>query len=193
MNKVKRRGLLGGTGRGKPRLWFRFNLAVGVAVVCLLLAAWAAAKVSVTEFSGDGTLIGLDPTAAEVKCFSGTPTGAYPPCSSGKARIRGLRLISLQTATDPRVGGVRTTVFNANLDAEGSGPVWGTWKLESPGGDFEGTYTGALGGYAVGGHVRVVGHGSEGLVEGLQVRALDAIDPLFNEEITGFLLDAGKE
>lgn len=170
----------------------RFVLTVGVVLVFLALAGWVAARATVTEFGGEATLIALDPSAAEVKCFSGTPTGTFPPCTVGKARVRGLVLISTQTATDPRVEGIRTTILNANLDDEGKGPVWGTWHLETPTGDIEGTYSGAILGYAVGGQVRGEGHGSGGLVEGLRVKPMDTFDPYFNEEISGFLLEPGQ-
>lgn len=194
MNTRNRKNLAGSglPARRTPGLGRRFGWTVGAVLAFLALAGWMVAKAAVTEFNGEATLIGLDPSAADVKCFSGTPTGTFPPCSVGKARIRGLALISMQTATDTRVEGTRTTILNANLDAEGKGPVWGTWHLETPTGDIEGTYRGTLLGYAVGGQVSGVGHGSGGLVEGLKVKAMDTFDPFFNEEISGFLLEPGQ-
>jgi hypothetical protein len=80
---------------------------------------------------------------------------------------------------------------NANWDPAYSGPVWGTWSLyvEGEGGVWDGTWTGSrrlsmnqeecLGFQSCWiGELKLVGHGSGGIVDGLQVKATEIVRTL---------------
>ena len=91
-------------------------------------------------------------------------------------------------------------MFNANLDPEGRGIVWGTWRVVLDGGigEWEGTFTGSAQEWFGAAEAQVVGRGTEGVVEGMQLRLLLSyehfpMDPGTGlpglEMITGYRLD----
>ena len=171
----------------------KFRLLVsGVAVALVLVvmfAAAAAARATSTEFTATAQLLSIQLGSGEVKCFDGTPTGAWPPCTSGRAHVRDLTVHAVQMSNDPRATGSRTLVWNLNLDASGQGPMWGTWRLETAaGGAFEGTFTGRLLGYTVGSEYRAIGHG-QGALDGMKAMAEGTADALLNEKLSGVILD----
>jgi hypothetical protein len=63
----------------------------------------------------------------------------------GNAHVRGYVLLMRYEATDPRLTGYNTIVMNANFGKDGSGPLGGTWRLETDeGGIWEGTWEGRI-------------------------------------------------
>jgi hypothetical protein len=88
----------------------------------------------------------------------------YP---DGNHHSGGLTEVCDHSASIPQLVGTDYIVFNANLDATGSGPVWLTWRLETEGGGWEGVAVGKVTGLLTSpsGSVRAVGHGT-GAYEG---------------------------
>jgi hypothetical protein len=160
----------------------------------LLGAALTAAKVTFTPFSATAWPIGPS-SGGEVKCLGGTPTGTFPPCTPGsKVQIRGSNRISQMVSSDPLLTGIRTGVVNANFDENGRGHMWGTWRLVLDGGrgEWEGTYTGFAHGWFGAAEGHVVGHGTQGEVDGMEVRAVFSVDEMFPfglETDTGYRFD----
>ena len=75
-----------------------------------------------------------------------TPPGdpSDNPCTPGsRVHTRGYVITTEFISTDPRVDGVSTITVNANFDADGNGPAWGTISI-SPyeGGTWEGVWEG---------------------------------------------------
>jgi len=119
----------------------------------LLVTGLVAAKAMVVEFTGTLTPVGFYP---------GTVTNP-----DGNIHIRGEIEEFRVDATDPRVSGTMSVVINANWNSSGVGPMRGTYRLDSVGGFWEGTWTGMR--HADGSiSVRNVGHGREDF-EGLKV------------------------
>ena len=160
----------------------------------LLGAGPAAAQVTFTPVSATAWVIAPG-SGGEVKCLGGTPTGTFPPCTPGsKVQIRGSNETFRMVSPDPLCTGIRTFVFNANFDETGRGPFWGTWRLVLDGGrgEWAGTYTGFVYGWfgAADGHV--VGHGTQGEVDGMELRVVFSFDTLFPfglETDTGYRFD----
>lgn len=97
-------------------------------------------------------LIGVAPvTAAEKTEFTCTETfvaildpgsWAFP---GGNIHIRGMVQLLREEAPDPRSVGDNTVVVNANWRSDGTGPMWGTWRLETDEeGVWEGTWNGMV-------------------------------------------------
>lgn len=119
----------------------------------LLVTGLVAAKAMVAEFTGTLESGVFDP---------GTVTNP-----DGNTHIRGGNEEFRVDATDPRVSGTMSVVINANWDSSGVGPMWGTYRLDSADGFWEGTWSGMR--HADGSiSVRNVGHGRGGF-EGLKV------------------------
>jgi len=49
-----------------------------------------------------------------------------------------------EPASDTRLVGINTIVINANWQADWSGPMWGTFRLETGDGRWEGTWAGQM-------------------------------------------------
>ena len=111
------------------------------------------------------------------------------PCPPGvNVKMRNLIWPAPIVATDPRMTGIAVYNSNANWNAEYSGPVWGTWSLyvEGDEGVWDGTWTGyrrvsmnpeeclGLPSCWVG-ELKLVGHGSGGIIEGLQIKASETV------------------
>jgi len=117
-------------------------------------------------------------------------TWIYP---GGSTHVRGMVALYQQDmpGSDPRCSGLNTVVTNANWDAYGAGPSWGTFHVvlaeDSPDG-WDGTWTGMS--YPNGTtSIQVVGHGY-GDLEGMHV----FVDIDFPEMMTpgvasGYILD----
>jgi hypothetical protein len=97
-------------------------------------------------------LLGVSPVAAAEKTeFQCTETGvamlnpgtwSFP---DGNVHIRGMVQLLREEAPDPRSVGDNTVVVNANWRSDGTGPMWGTWRLETDeGGLWEGTWAGQM-------------------------------------------------
>jgi hypothetical protein len=97
--------------------------------------------------------------------------------------------------SDPRCNGLNTVVTNANWDANGVGPSWGTFHVvldeESPDG-WDGTWTGMS--YSDGTtSIQVVGHGY-GTLEGQQVFVEIGFPGLFYPGVaSGYILEPHGE
>lgn len=159
----------------------------------LLVAGLVMAQAAFTPITLTVSFLGVLP-GGDVSCSTGLPTGTWPPCPPGsKARIRGMHLLVVQQSSDPLGTGLRTKVFNADLDAAGSGHIWGTWTVELAGGrgTWEGIYTGKVEGYFGRSEVEVTGHGTQGQVDGLLVKLTAHNDafPFGAEMDTGYYLN----
>jgi hypothetical protein len=111
------------------------------------------------------------------------------PCPPGtNLKMRNLMAPGRLISSDPRMTGTAYWNFNGNLNPEYTGPVWGTWILyvEGDEGVWEGTWSGKrilsvdpsmCYGFPFCwiGELELVGHGSGGLVDGLQVKATDIV------------------
>jgi hypothetical protein len=154
------------------------NRIACIAIAVLLGAGLAAAKATFTPLSGTAQMV-APPQGGKVNCFKGTATGTWPPCSPGSSvEIRGLNLTYRQEFRkangdiDPLHTGFRTVVFNTRLDENGRGHSWGTWRvvLDNGLGEWEGVFTGSGDGWFSASDGQVTGHGTEGEVEGMQLR-----------------------
>jgi hypothetical protein len=85
--------------------------------------------------------------------------------SGGMVHVRGMVYLYEDVSSDPRLTGMRTVTINGNWGANG-GPWWGTNRLETAYGVWEGTGNGW---YYPDGSVSIRGesHGISGEVEGL--------------------------
>ena len=160
----------------------------------LLGVGLATAKIIFTPVSATAWLIPNPKPGAELKCIGGTPTGVWPPCTPGsKVQIREGNETSRQVSSDPLLTGIRTFIFNANFDETGRGHMWGTWRLVLDGGigEWEGTFTGFAYGWLGAAEGNVVGHGTQGEVDGMELRVLfsHAIFPIGPETDTGYRFD----
>jgi len=124
---------------------------VALIALALLPPQDASAQAGVIPCEGDFIPLGvLDPPGA----------WTYP---GGRLHVRGMIGLYQQVMPgyDPRCSGLNTVVTNANWDASGVGPSWGTFctVLEKEGDSgWEGTWTGKT--YADGAtSIRVEGHG----------------------------------
>jgi len=123
------------------------------------------------------------PEGGEVKCIGGTPVAAWPPCTPGsKVQIRNMKMTFWQKFDGPDAAllhdGVRTIMFNANFDPAGKGHAWGTWRVELPSGTgiWEGVFTASPTMWDGPNAGKVTGQGTEGVVDGMQVRLLVSYD-----------------
>lgn len=118
-------------------------------------------------------------TLGTVTCVGGRLTGLpSPPCTpeTKYALVRGaVRYFNYQELAGPAAAffnGTPRYVFNCNLNANYSGPCWGTfeWPIDGKGGKWEGTFTATidlLKAFVIG---SASGYGVGGDLEGLQMR-----------------------
>ena len=104
--------------------------AILVVIAVLLIWIVPVTAATKTEFTCKETLEIIDP--GEV---------TFP---NGNIHIRYSILLADEWATDPRLVGLNTIVLHANLGADGTGPMWGTFRIENEGGGWEGTFAGHL-------------------------------------------------
>jgi hypothetical protein len=92
-----------------------------------------------------GTPVGYYLSPGTVKCPGDDPTGnPEQPCPLGsRTHTRDVLVVVRVDSSDPRMAGWMTVELNGNFDADGAGPVWGTFNaaLDS-GGTWEGTWQG---------------------------------------------------
>lgn len=179
-----------------------FRLAILIASLFAgLILSTSALGSSFSGGSGSGSrfteVSGLDnwlpgPPSGTFRCREGDFTGdPLQPCTVAGSgmQIRDAAALSIMSATDERLTGVLTYIFNTNFDGAYSGPAWGTWTLEVAACDgvWEGTWTGrrtfvpgpnpldaflpppGIGGIWIS-ELRSVGHGT-GCLDGLQVKS----------------------
>ncbi|HSF80557.1 MAG TPA: hypothetical protein VLA49_04965 [Anaerolineales bacterium] len=95
-------------------------------------------------------LVGIAPVTAaektEFPCTEETIALLDPGTMSfpdGNVHIRGMVILAREEAPDPRDQGYNTVVVNANWGKDGSGPMWGTFRMETDeGGLWKGTWAG---------------------------------------------------
>jgi len=116
----------------------------------------------------------------------------YP---GGNTHVRGMvgQYQQDMPTSDPRCNGLNTVVTNANWDAYGVGPSWGTFHVvleEGSSDGWDGTWTGMT--YAGGSTlIQVVGHGYGGL-KGQHVFVDIAFPSMYAPGIaSGYILDPG--
>ena len=132
-----------------------------------------------------------------VKCPGHEPTGdPMLPCPEGsRQHSRDGVWISRVQSTDSALSGWMTVVLNANLDAGGAGPVWGTFSIAlDAGGTWEGTYQGLRvteDGYWTA-TLHAVGKGYGGAVEGMKMMIEDEIWTPFTPPIAYFGTITGR-
>ena len=177
-------------------------LVSAMVAAILLTAGLAVAQALITDFTGNAWMI-APPSNGDVNCIGGTPTGGWPVCTPGsKIQIRGMILTYRQVARkpdgspEPRMTGIRTINYNfKGTGGDSKSHAWGTWRIVLDGGlgEWEGTFTGFGG--AVPNQGQIVGHGTEGQVEGLQLRAAYSYQTGFPglETIEGFILNPGGQ
>ncbi len=103
---------------------------VTVLGVLLVSAAPIAAQASITEFTGTEVCNIDNPINPGILTFP-----------DGNLHVRGLVFLCRDESSDPRGTGYNTIVMNANVDANGLGPIWGTFHFETDeGGVWEGTW-----------------------------------------------------
>lgn len=154
-----------------------FHRAVPAACALLALCGglWVAKGQAVfTEYTGTLTRVALVDVGT-LECLNGQPTGVPwylgTPCSpaDSRVRIRGVVIKYYEQTSDPRTTGWLYVTINANLDQwPGTGPFWGTGRLEvAPGVVWEGIWTGKRV-LNTSETLHAVLQGSGGIVEGLK-------------------------
>ena len=173
----------------------RGMILISTVVAAILLGAGlAVAKATFTEFSGYAYMSAA-PSGGDLKCIGGTPMppGSWPPCTAGsRAQIRGLNLTYRQESPDPLHRGIREAVLNMNFDENGRARSWGTWRLvlDDGKGTWEGTFTGSSEGWFGAGETQILGHGTEGEVDGMQLRGVVSNEVFPGPDtFSGFRLD----
>lgn len=120
---------------------FQFVLLAALSLA-LLAGTPASAKATFTPIEGIVTFV---ETVQEgtLKCIGGQPSGSWPPCTAGKARLRNaVGIYDVEYKNFPQLSGPVTFFWNANFEADGKGFAWGTWRSELPDGTVvEGTFT----------------------------------------------------
>jgi len=153
-----------------------------VTLIALLLLPVSAASARATFTTCEGAFIPLG--------ISDPGTWRYP---GGNWHVRGMVALYQQVmpGSDPRCNGLNTVVTNADWDAYGVGPSWGTFHVVlaegSPDG-WDGTWTGIS--YADGTtSIHVVGHGY-GDLEGEHVFVDIEFPGMFMPGVaSGYILD----
>jgi hypothetical protein len=159
----------------------RHTVVIFVAAIAISLAvALAAAKTVFTPVTATALQV-APPDRVETNCIGGSPTGIWPPCTPGsKSEIRNWNLVyrvnsqKSDGTPDPYSTGTRYQVFNATLDENGNGHVWGTFRfvLDAGAGEWDGVYTGFTHGWFGALNADAVGHGSQGQVDGMQLKTV---------------------
>jgi hypothetical protein len=150
----------------------RTRVSVLLSVLLLVLVVpTASAKVERTDYSafhfpagwpGTGTACpGMYITTPFPACVIEPGTVTHP--GDGRSTIRDMALLVIRMSTgDPALSGYQITTLNANLDASGDGPAWGTFTtFKSPTEPtHSGTFTGTFENARLGGHFVAKGLGA---------------------------------
>lgn len=117
----------------------------------------------------------------------------------GNIHVRGWTELYFDDMSDPRMSGFETVVANLNFQSApppvfGTGPMWGTSRIENEGGYWDTTWTGVRDeqGFS---YIRVVAHGHGGY-EGLKAiyeGSRLSPDPTYPWTFTGTILDPHGE
>lgn len=103
----------------------------------------------------------------------------------GNLHIRGASFDCQDVGTIPEATGTNHIVLNANFDANGLGPMWGTIRLVTSVGTWDGTWTGQI--TANGSVIQGISQGSGGL-EGQKLFLFGQ-----NGQFTGYVLNPKGE
>ncbi len=134
--------------------------------VLLAFAAPLAAQASVTEDTG-----------TEVCTTTNEGIWTFP---DGNVHVRGMESQCRGESSDPRNTGNNTVVMNANWDANGLGPIHGTFRMVTDeGGVWEGTYEGSVTTSGVQYHATGTGQGK---YEGMKIW-VDPVNGIFHGRI----------
>ena len=155
--------------------WLALVIITGLTVGLLLLAGTAEGKATRTSF-----------TQADYCMVTSLGTYWY---ADDTIHVRGLTMECYQQASIQQLVGTASIVFNANLDATGSGPTWFTWRMETEGGGWEGVSQGKVTAFLLpemSGTFRSAGHGT-GDYEGQQYFA-DGVSSASVVTATGSIL-----
>jgi len=152
------------------------------------------------------TMMGPRSVTAEAiqKEFTGTEIfveeidpGIWDYLPNGGSHLRGQIAESAMNSTDSRVSGTATVIMNANLDANLTGPFWGSFVLTvepfpgcSEGGSWEGTFAGKISYTQFYAYYHAVIQGVSGCVEGMKA-SID--EDCFAGTYSGTLLDPHGE
>ena len=116
-----------------------------------------------------------------------------PICATtGRVHLRDMALWACYASADPRLSGVGKATVNGNLNADYTGPVWGTWMIvPSPGCDpidlidppvyWKGTWQGQRLQYCADGScvwigdLNLVGKGIGGDIDGIHFKGTEVI------------------
>jgi hypothetical protein len=155
-----------------------------VTLIALLLLPVQDASAQATFTPCEGVLIPLG--------IVDSGAWTYP---GGNTHVRGMVSKYRQYMNDLRCSGLNTSFTNANWDAYGAGPLWGTFRMVLVEGSldgWDGTWTGMR--YADGSYsIHVEGHG-QGALEGLLIFVDIEFPGLFLPgTATGYILDRRGE
>lgn len=146
----------------KSKIQFLYSLLM-ITVTLGLVAGASASATSVAVAGTETPLCQFEPP-----CSPGTWT--FP---GGNQHVRDWVLVYAVNGNDARIIGTNTLVANANWDASGFGPGWGTFHHQPTAyedGYWEGTWTAAM---TADGYVsKIVGRGY-GQLDGLMYRATE--------------------
>jgi hypothetical protein len=158
----------------KNRLLFVILMMMALA---LLPAIPVGAKGTRTEFSGIENMVDI------------LDWGEWTTLPSGRQQIRGWVLENYDDTNDPRATGTNIVTINANWDADGAGPFWGTFHLVPDGYDgyWEGSFTAKMPAEGCA-PIKAVGHG-RGELEGLKYTLWAEGCGLYSN-LTGEILDS---
>jgi|WetSurMetagenome_2_1015567.scaffolds.fasta_scaffold49452_2 hypothetical protein len=89
--------------------------------------AWAGCGSGTSSATGTGVVAGLDPLVAAAKLVK--EAGDPETSVGGVTQIRNLKDTYEIEASDARVSGTNEVTINADLLADGSGTMWGSWVI----------------------------------------------------------------
>ncbi len=152
----------------------KYLVLVGLVVLSMLLMATSAnGRVTRDPWSGSETL--LDVPDPGVTTFPGH-----------NVHVRGMVEYLRVDTNSPRVTGYNTVVAHSNLNAQGYGHVWGTYRLDvdAVDGYWEGTWTGEIDEDGIAGQMLGRGYGD---LEGLQIRGT-----MVNMAVEGVIIETPR-
>lgn len=154
--------------------------------VCILLVLVSLIVVPMRNVTAQGNQTSFSGTKWITYLVPGTYT--YP---GGNIHLRGQYMKFRIASEETRVAGVEAIVANANWDAEGTGPVWGSFTLEvAPESYWEGIFQGKMTPDGLFLHQVGVGKGD---LKGLTMRAEIYLDgSTLTGTIEGVLVEHGN-
>jgi hypothetical protein len=159
-------------------------LFLAAMALLVVLPGQAAEKTAITApiFFDPFNILGSGPIGSfadqgTVICPGRQPTGdPFQPCPAGsRVNFRGVVISRPLSSLDPRLNGLETAEFNADLDADGDGHYWGKWRIDLAGGGvWEGSYSGQISNVTDGVSLHIGKgemHGQGGSVDGCLLKA----------------------